>query len=57
MPEPLVFALVLYLALGHPILVVQGDSTPEMLIPFVQAYVLNVNTQNKLIQADWQEDY
>lgn len=42
---------------AHPILVVQGDSTPEMLIPFVQAYVLNVSTQNKLIQADWQEDY
>lgn len=42
---------------AHPILVVKGASEQDMLIPFVAAYVLNVDTQAKQIQADWQEDY
>ena len=29
----------------------------DMLIPFVAAYIVNVDTQAKQIQADWQEDY
>jgi 16S rRNA processing protein RimM len=42
---------------AHPILAVKGEAEQEMLIPFVAAYVLNVDTQAKQIQADWQEDY
>lgn len=42
---------------AHPILVVKGEAQEEMLIPFVAAYVLNVDTRAKQIQADWQEDY
>lgn len=42
---------------AHPILVVKGDAEQEMLIPFVAAYVLSVDTQARKIQADWQEDY
>lgn len=42
---------------AHPILVVRGEAPEEMLIPFVAAYVLNVDTQARQIQADWQEDY
>jgi 16S rRNA processing protein RimM len=42
---------------AHPILAVKGEAELEMLIPFVAAYVLNVDTQAKQIQADWQEDY
>lgn len=42
---------------AHPILVVKGDSELEILIPFVEAYVSNVNIEAKQIQADWQEDY
>ncbi|MEK9816067.1 MAG: ribosome maturation factor RimM [Limnobacter sp.] len=42
---------------AHPILSVKGDAELEMLIPFVAAYVINVNTQTKQIQVDWQEDY
>ena len=42
---------------AHPILVVKGAAVEEILIPFVAAYVLNVDTQTKQIQADWQEDY
>lgn len=42
---------------AHPILVLKGEAETEILIPFVAAYVLNVDTQAKQIQADWQEDY
>ena len=42
---------------AHPILVVKGDAEQEILIPFVAAYVLSVDTQAREIQADWQEDY
>lgn len=42
---------------AHPILVVKGRVEEDMLIPFVAAYVLNVDTKAKQIQADWQEDY
>lgn len=42
---------------AHPILVVKGNAEQEILIPFVAAYVLNVDTQARQIQADWQEDY
>lgn len=42
---------------AHPILVVKGDAEQEILIPFVEAYVLHVDIQTKQIQADWQEDY
>jgi 16S rRNA processing protein RimM len=42
---------------AHPILSVKSDAEQEMLIPFVAAYVVNVDTQAKQIQADWQEDY
>ncbi|MEW6205149.1 MAG: ribosome maturation factor RimM [Pseudomonadota bacterium] len=42
---------------AHPILSVKGEAEQDMLIPFVAAYVLNVDTQAKQIQADWQEDY
>ena len=42
---------------AHPILVVKGQSDQEILIPFVAAYVLGVDTQTRQIQADWQEDY
>ena len=42
---------------AHPILSIKGDAEQEMLIPFVAAYVVNVDTQTKQIQADWQEDY
>ncbi|HEX4856745.1 MAG TPA: ribosome maturation factor RimM [Limnobacter sp.] len=42
---------------AHPILVVKGSAEEDMLIPFVAAYVLNVDVKGRLIQADWQEDY
>jgi 16S rRNA processing protein RimM len=42
---------------AHPILVVQKPEAPEVLIPFVAAYVSDVRVQERLIQVDWQEDY
>lgn len=42
---------------AHPILVVNCNAEQDMLIPFVAAYVLNVDMQARQIQADWQEDY
>ena len=42
---------------AHPILSVKGEAEQDMLIPFVAAYIVNVDTQAKQIQADWQEDY
>ena len=42
---------------AHPILVVKGSSEQEILIPFVAAYVSNVDIQARLIKVDWQEDY
>lgn len=42
---------------AHPILVVKGRLEQDMLIPFVAAYVLDVNILGRQIQADWQEDY
>jgi 16S rRNA processing protein RimM len=42
---------------AHPILVVQKTDSPEVLIPFVAAYVSDVRVQERLILVDWQEDY
>lgn len=42
---------------AHPILVVQKPEAPEVLIPFVAAYVSDVRVLERLIQVDWQEDY
>lgn len=42
---------------AHPILVVQKPEAPEVLIPFVAAYVSDVRVQERLILVDWQEDY
>lgn len=42
---------------AHPILVVQKPDAPEVLIPFVAAYVSDVRVQDRLIQVDWLEDY
>jgi 16S rRNA processing protein RimM len=42
---------------AHPILVLKSNTDQEILIPFVEAYVINVDIHSKHIQVDWQEDY
>lgn len=42
-------------ASAHSVLVVKGDK--QHLIPFVGAYVLNVNIADKVINVDWGLDY
>lgn len=42
---------------AHPILVVLDAGDVERLIPFVEAFVLEVDLAGKRIVADWQPDY
>lgn len=42
---------------AHAILVVKGEAEQDLLIPFVAAYVLDVDVQGRKIQVDWQADY
>ncbi len=41
---------------AHPILVLRDDGL-ERMIPFVEAYVLEVDPEGRRIVADWQPDY
>lgn len=42
---------------AHPILIVQDGEDAERLIPFVDAYVLDVELAARRILVDWQPDY
>ena len=42
---------------AHPILVLRDEVGAERLIPFVEAYVLEVDPAGRRIVADWQPDY
>jgi 16S rRNA processing protein RimM len=47
----------LFCAGASDVLCVRADSGAEMMIPFVDAYILEVDAQARRIVADWRGDY